>query len=123
MEGASREGRDARLGEEKEDAMVCKFHSMVLLGKLLQEFCLATKREGGGWGFLPSGDFCNNAGRPVAEVLWEKHSDMHVPPVEKPTCGAFKDYKYLPKMVPLDFTKEYMMWVVSKLSGPAIDGN
>ena len=58
MEGASREGRDARLGEEKEDAMVCKFHSMVLLGKLLQEFCLATKKEGGGggvspfWGFL-----------------------------------------------------------------------
>ena len=52
-------------------------------------------------------------GRPVAEVLWEKHRDMHVPPVENPACAAFEEYEDVPKKVPLNFTEDDIMWVAS----------
>ena len=58
-------------------------------------------------------------GRPVAEVLWEKHPDMGVPPVENPTCVAFEEYEDIPKTVPLNFTEDDVTWVASKLSGAA----
>ena len=61
----------------------------------------------------------HKTGRPVAEVLREKHPDMWVPPVENPTCTAFEEYKDLPEMVPLDFTEDDVTWVASKLSGAA----
>ena len=32
-------------------------------------------------------------------------------------CTAFEYYKDVPKTVPLDFTEDGVMWVVSKLSG------
>ena len=41
------------------------------------------------------------------------------PPVDNPPCAAFDDYKEVPKTVPLDFTEDDVMWVVSKLSGAA----
>ena len=40
----------------------------------------ATHHEGGG-GFLLDNQ-CTKTGIPVAEVLWEKHLDMHVPSME-----------------------------------------
>ena len=43
-------------------------------------------------------------GRPVTEVLQEKHPDMRAPPMENPTFAAFKYYKKVPETVPLDFT-------------------
>ena len=58
-------------------------------------------------------------GRPVAEVLREKHPDTRVPPVENPTYAAFKEYEDVPKTVPLDFTEGDVTWVASKLSGAA----
>ena len=57
----------------------------MLLGKLLQAVRQATDREGGGC-LLPD-DQCTKTGRPVAEVLREKHLDMRVPPVGFPTDG------------------------------------
>ena len=50
------------------------------------------------------------------DVLRKKHPDMHVPPVENPMCAAFKEYKEVPEMVPLDLSEENFMWVASKLS-------
>ena len=41
------------------------------------------------------------------------------PPVENPTCAAFKKYDDLPETVPLDFTKDDVTRVASKLSGAA----
>ena len=64
-------------------------------------------------------DQCTKTGRPVAEVLWENHPDMRVPPVENPTCAAFEDYKEVPETVPLDSTEDDVMWVASNLSGAA----
>ena len=58
-------------------------------------------------------------GRPVAEVLREKHPDMRVPPVGNPTCAAFEEYDNIPKMVPLEFTEDDVTWVASKLSSAA----
>ena len=46
-----------------------------------------------GGGCLLTGDVFTKTRQTVADVLWEKHSGMRVPPVEKPTCAAFKENK------------------------------
>ena len=74
-------------------------------------------RRGGGC--LLQGDKCTKTGRPVADVLREKHPDMCVPPVENPACTAFEEYEDVPETVTLDFTEEDVTWVASKLSGAA----
>ena len=89
----------------------------MLSGKLRQDVRQATNREGGGW-LLPD-DQCTKTGRPVAEVLREKHPDMRVPPVENPACVAFEEYEEVPETVPLEFTEDEVTWVASKLSGAA----
>ena len=63
---------------------------------------LATEREGGGY-FLPN-LLCTKTGRPVAEVIREKHPDMLVLPMENPTCTSFEEYGEVPKTVLLEFT-------------------
>ena len=89
----------------------------MLSGKLRKSVLWATGREGGGC-LIPD-DQCTKTGRPVAEVLWEKHPYMRVPPVEKTTCTAFKEYGEVPETVPLDFTEDDVTWVASKLFGAA----
>ena len=41
------------------------------------------------------------------------------PPVENPTCAAFKTYGEVPETVPLNFTENDVTWVASKLSSAA----
>ena len=41
------------------------------------------------------------------------------PSSENPTCEAFEQYGEVPKTVPLNFTEDDIMWVLSKLSGAA----
>ena len=108
-EGAAREGRAAFRGKEEDDAVVWSFYETVLLGKLRQAVRRATDREGAGCLLL--GDKFTKTGRPVADVLWEKHPDMRVPPVENPTCAAFEIYQEVPETVPLDFTEDDVTWV------------
>ena len=57
------------------------YHDTVLSGKLSQAVRQATDREGGG-GLLLYYQ-CMKTGRPVTEVLREKHPDTQVPPMEK----------------------------------------
>ena len=83
-EGASCEGRAAFSGKEEDDAMARSFHKTVLSGKLRQAVHRETNRERGG-GLLP-GDKCTKTGRPVADVLREKHPDMRVPPPRGKPC-------------------------------------
>ena len=73
-----------------------------------------------GGGLLP-GEVYTKTGRPVTDVLWEKHPDMRIPPVENPMCAAFEEYKEVPETVPLELLEENVMWVASKLSGAAGD--
>ena len=82
-EGAACEGRSAFSGKKEDDAVARSFHETVLSGKLHQAVCRATDREGGGCLLL--GEKCTKTGRPVADVLREKHPDTRVPPVENPT--------------------------------------
>ena len=44
---------------------------------------------------------------------------MPVYPVENPTCAALGKYGEVPKTVPLDFMKDDLTWVASKLSDAA----
>ena len=81
-EGAAREGTAASGGEEADEAVARIFHNTVLSGKIRQAFRRATDRQGGGC-LLPD-DQCTKTGRPVAEVLREKHPEMRVPPMENP---------------------------------------
>ena len=86
-------------------------------GKIWQAVCWATNREGGGCFLLDNQ--CTKTGRLVEEVLRKKHLYMRILPVENPTCGSFKEYEELPEMLPLDFTKDDVTWVVSNISGAA----
>ena len=95
-------------------------------GATMKQCCLvsfvrpyAGQYTGRGGGCLLPDDQCTRTGRPVAEVLREKHPGIRVPPVEIPTCAAFKEYGEVHKTVPLDFTEDDVTWVASKLPGVA----
>ena len=36
--------------------------------------------------------------------------------MEKPTCSAFEEYEEVPETLPLDFMKDDVTWVTSKIS-------
>ena len=55
---------------------------------------------------LLPGDFSTKTRRPVADVLREKHTNMHGPPVVNPTCVPFEEYKEMPETVPLNFSED-----------------
>ena len=88
---------------------------MVLSGNLRQAVCRAIDREEGGC-LLPDYQ-CTKTRQPVAEVLWEKHPNTQVPPVENPTCTDFEEYREMLETVSLDLTEDDVTCVVSKLSG------
>ena len=98
-EEAAREGRAAISGKEEDNAMAQSFHERVLSGKLRQAVRRATERVGGGC-LLP-GDKCTKTGRPVADVLQEKHPDMRVPPVKNPRARPSRSMGKYPKWYPL----------------------
>ncbi len=57
-----------------------KYHNMVLGGKVRAAVRMVTDRDGGGT-YRPY-DLDSKLGRPVIEVLWEKHPAAHVPSEE-----------------------------------------
>ena len=59
-EGAVREGRAARDGEEEDEAAARSYHDTILSGKLRQAVCRETGREGGGCLLL--NDQCTKTG-------------------------------------------------------------
>ena len=102
VEGAAREGRSALSGEEEDEAVARSYHNTVISGNICQAVCQVTDREGRGC-LLPD-DQCTNNRQLVADIFWDKHLNMHVPPVENFMCAAFKEYEEMQEMVPLDFT-------------------
>ena len=87
------------------------------MGKLRQEVRWATDRKVVGC-LLPD-DQCTKTRRPVAEVFNRSTRTRESPPVENPMCAAFEEYGEVPEMVPLDFTKDDVTWVASKISSAA----
>ena len=70
-------------------------------------------REGG---CLPLENICTKTGRIIVEVLRDKQPSMRVYPMKDTTYAYFDEYKDTPKTVPLDFSKNEVMWVATKLS-------
>ena len=97
-EGAAREGRAAFSGEEEDDTMARSSHETLLSGKFRQDVRRATDREGGG--YLVPGEKYTNTKQPVADVLWEKHPDMHVPPWKTPRAQPLRSIRTYPKWYP-----------------------
>ena len=69
----------------------------------------SVRQKIGRGGCLLPDDQCTKTGGQVAEVPWEKHPDMRVPPVESPMCAAFEEYGEVPETVPLDFAEDDVM--------------
>ena len=44
--------------------------------------------------------------QPVVDILWEKHPDESVPPMENSTCASFEEYEEVPETVPLDLSED-----------------
>ena len=96
---ASGKGRPVSGGElEEEEVVAPSYHDTVLSGKLQQAICQATDTEGGRC-LLPD-DLCKKTGRPGAEVIREKHTDMRVPPVKIPRAKPLSSMGRCPKLYP-----------------------
>ena len=88
VEGATNDDRAIRGGKEEDEQKYWSYHSRVMSGKLRQAIQRSTDREGGGCLLLD--DQCTNTGRPVVEVLREKHPDTRFALAKNPMCTAFK---------------------------------
>ena len=64
-------------------------------------------------------DTDSKTGRPVMDVLRDKHLAMRTPDLVDPECSSFEEYEEDSDVVPLDITKEDVMWVAGKLLGSA----
>eukprot|EP00957_Ditylum_brightwellii_P110884 8457338-Ditylum_brightwellii.AAC.1 len=86
-EGRALEGRQ-RSPQQSLDSRARKFNGQVLAGKLRAAVRQATNRGGGG--VLFPDDPCTKTGRPVLEVLKEKHPDTRVPDPTRADCSVFE---------------------------------
>ena len=86
----SRKGRVDRSKEEEEDFLGRSFHSTLMSGKLWQAVRQATDWETGG-GCLLFEDVCTKTGRLIADVIHEKHPNMHILTAENRTCSDFEE--------------------------------
>jgi hypothetical protein len=96
------------------------FHARVLSGRLRSAVRNITNREGGG--VLNPDDNCTKAGRPVLEILREKHPELREPPAVGEKTGAFEPYDSVPTAVPVVITADVVETVAGKLSGAAGPG-
>ena len=101
------------------EAQARAFHGKVLSGRLRSAVRGLTSREGGGV-FHPD-DPCSKTGRPVLDVLKEKHPDLREPPLIGHPHGAFEPVEAdeWKKPIQLDFTAELVEQVGRHLSGSA----
>ena len=106
-------------GSRKADmeSMARAFNEKVMSGRLRQATRLFLEREGGK-GVLAPDDVCTKTGRPVIDVLNEKHPELRDPAVDV-EGGAFETYDATPSPVPLDCTEKTVEAVAVDLSGAA----
>jgi len=101
-----------------EEGIARAFNAKVLSGRLRSAVRSLTNRDGGG--VLQPDDKCTKTGRPVVDVLREKHPKMREPPSIGGTTGAFEQYRDgPPTTVPVIVTSETVELVAAKLSGAA----
>jgi len=112
----------ARIGtppEPTEETCARAFNARVLSGRLRAAVRNLTNRDGGG--VLRPDDKCMKTGRPVLEVLQEKHPKLRDPPLDTDDeNGAFETYEEgAPAIVPVDITANTIESIATKLSGGA----
>ena len=100
-----------------EDSLARAFNARVLSGRLRSAVRTLTNRSNGG--VLQPDDNCTKSGRPVWQVLEEKHPPLRDPTLLNDTHSAFEPYPALPTAIPLCVTQDDVESICSRLSGAA----
>ena len=103
-----------------EEAQARSFNARVLSGRLRSAVRAITNRSGGG--VRQPDDLCSKAGRPVWQVLQEKHPALRDPESVGDDDGAFEPYPDLPAPVPVRITQDDVEAISTRLSGAAGPG-
>ncbi|KAI2493422.1 hypothetical protein MHU86_21121 [Fragilaria crotonensis] len=103
-----------------EEARARSFNARVLSGRLRSAVRTLTDRSGGG--VRQPDDLCSKAGRPVWQVLQEKHPALRDPASVGDADGAFEPYPDLPAPVPVCITQDDVEAISSRLAGAAGPG-
>ena len=100
-----------------DDALARSYNAKVLSGRLRSAVRFITQRDTGG--VLQPDDACTKTGRPVLDVLREKHPTLRSPDIDSDDREAFEKYDNTPRSIPLTITSEVVEKVASRLSGAA----
>ena len=112
--------RNGKARKQTDETKARAFNARVLSGRLRSAVQTLTRSEDGG--VLAPDAKCTKTGRPVLEVLREKHPKMKDVDPDDPNNGVFENYDRLPTPVPLVVTSEDVEKIGSKLSGAAGPG-
>ena len=91
------------------------FNTRVMSGRIRSAVRTLTAREGGG--VMQPDDLCTKSGRPVLDVLRQKHPPMREPPLDKQDPACFEHYPSIPALLPQTITAEVVESVLPRLSG------
>ena len=100
-----------------EDSIARAFNARVLSGRLRSAVRTLTDCSGGG--VRQPGDLCSKTGRPVWQVLQEKHPALRNPELLNDPHGAFEPYPTVPTAITICVTPEDVELICSRLSGAA----
>ena len=104
-------------GEEAPDARDRRYNATVLAGKLRTAVRSITDRGGGG--VLGPDDACTKEGRPVLDILQEKHPDARTPDLNEPENTVFEGYDRTPEVIPLVVTEDDARHLAARMHGSA----
>jgi hypothetical protein len=112
--------RDPSSGPLDDDTRARSFNSCVLAGWLNSAVRALTNHSSGG--VRQPADLCSKAGRPVWEVLQEKHPALREPPTVGNADGALEPYPHLPSPILVTVTQDDVEVISTRLSGAAGPG-
>ena len=102
------------------EARARSFNARVLSGRLRSAVRTLTNRSGGG--VRQPDDLCTKSGRPVWQVLQEKHPALRDPTSVGDEDGAFEPYPDLPAPIPVCVTQDDVEAISPRLAGAAGPG-
>ncbi|KAI2510018.1 hypothetical protein MHU86_4444 [Fragilaria crotonensis] len=102
------------------EAQARSYNARVLSGRLRSFVRTLTNRSGGG--VRQPDDLCTKSGRPVWQVLQEKHPALRDPTSVGDKDGAFEPYPDLPAPIPVCVTQDDVEAISPRLAGAAGPG-
>ena len=103
-----------------EDTIVRAYNTRVLSGRLRSAVRNLTGRSGGG--ILHPDEPCTKSGKPVWQVLQDKHPPLRDPDMLQSIDSGFEPYPALPTAIPICVTPDDVEIISSRLSGAAGPG-